>query len=132
MPLQIEGAIVGGLFLSGTASVYNRPQDGSLLLLFQKQVIERMNVFPTAPHANPLDKRLPHSLRGLTLPALRHRYHTWALNRRWPRPAGDNLPVAEAIDVDLENFAEVLKFFMRRVHVFGDVPPPRHEPRLRL
>lgn len=80
VPLQIDGTIVGSLFLSGTASIYNRPQDGSLLLLFQKQVIERMNVFPTSPHANPLDRRLPRSLRGVTLPALQHRYHAWALN----------------------------------------------------
>ena len=58
VPLQIGDAIVGGLFLAGTASVHNAPQDGSLVLQYQGQVIERMNVFPTAPHANPLDKRL--------------------------------------------------------------------------
>jgi hypothetical protein len=132
VPLQISGAIVGGLFLKGTASVHNSPQDGSLLLVYQQQVIERMNVFPTAPHANPLDKRLPQRCRGLTLPALRHRYHPWALNRRWPRPSGDNLPVAEPLDADLANFSEAIKYFMTRIHVSGAVPEPRHEPRLRL
>lgn len=132
VPLQISGAIVGGLFLKGTASVHNSPQDGSLLLVFQQQVIERMNVFPTAPHANPLDKRLPQRWRGLTLPALRHRYPPWILNRRWPRPSDDNLPVAETLDADLANFCEALHYFMTRVHLTGAVPEPRHEPRLRL
>lgn len=58
VPLQVGDAIVGGLFLAGTASVHNALQDGSLVLQYQGQVVERMSVFPTAPHANPLDKRL--------------------------------------------------------------------------
>ena len=132
VPLQIGVAIVGGLFLAGTASVHNAPQDGSLVLQYQGQVIERMNVFPTAPHANPLDKRLSPELRGLTLPAFRHRYHSWARNRRWPRPAGDNLAVAESLDADLANFAEATQYFMQRVRIDDNLPPPRHEPRLKL
>lgn len=132
LPLQIGEAIVSGLFLAGTASIYNSPQDGSLLLLYHGQVIERMNVFPTAPHANPFDKRLSPQLRGLTLQAFQHRYHAWARNRAWPRPATDNLAVAEFIDRDLAKFAEAVQYFMERVHVRGTMPLPPHEPRLPL
>ncbi len=132
VPLQIGDAIVGGLFLNGTAPVHNVPQDGSLVLVYQGQRIERMSVFPRAPHANPLDKRLSPKLRGLTLPAFRHRYHSWARNRLWPRPAGDNLAVAEPLDEDLANFADAIQYFMQRARIDGTLPPPRHEPRLML
>jgi hypothetical protein len=132
VPLRIGDAIVGGLFLAGTASIHNRTQDGSLLLLYGGQVIERMSVFPTGPHPNPLDKRLPPEIRGLTLPASCHRFHAWNRNRRWPRPKGDNLSVAEPIDVRLATFADAIHYFMRRTRIVGALPAPRHEPRLPL
>ena len=46
VPLSIGDEIVGGLFLKGTASVHNTPQDGSLILVYRNNVIERMSVNP--------------------------------------------------------------------------------------
>jgi hypothetical protein len=132
IPLRIRIEIVGGFFLAGTASVHNSPQDGSLVLQYQGQPIERMNVFPTGAHANPMERQLPRGMRGLTLPSRQHRYHAWALNRRWPRAAGDNPPVAEAIDANICNFEMAIQYFLQRVRISGDLPPPRYEPRLNL
>ena len=80
----------------------------------------------------PNRKNLPRRLRGLTLATGAHRYHPWALNRRWPRPAGDNLPVAEPVDATLEKFAEALHYFLERTRIAGGLPAPPHEPRLAL
>jgi hypothetical protein len=131
VPLEVGGEIVGGLFVAGTASVENRPQDGSLVLLFHDQPIERFNVFPTGAHANPF-KGVARRLRGLTLAAGAHRYYPWSLNRRWPRPAGDNMPVAEPVGETLENFVAALHYFLERTRIAGGLPAPPHEPRLAL
>ena len=131
VPLEVGGEIVGGLFVAGTASVENRPQDGSLVLLFHDQPIERLNVFPTGAPANPF-KGVSRGLRGLTLAAGTHRYYPWALNRRWPRPAGDNLAMAEPVDATLEKFGEALHFFLERTRIAGGLPAPPQEPRLTL
>ena len=66
VPLSIGDEIVGGLFLKGTASVHNTPQDGSLIPVYQNNIIERMNVCPPAPHPI-LFKNVPGLLRGRTL-----------------------------------------------------------------
>lgn len=123
--------IVGGLFLSATASVHETPQHGSLVLTYLGSPIQRLDVFPTAPHVNPF-KNVPKTLRGVTLSAGAHQFHGWALNRRWPRLPADNLPVAEPVDVPMHDFARAIAFFFERANIRGTIPPPPHEPRLRV
>ncbi|MGQ0663310.1 MAG: hypothetical protein ACT4P2_06920 [Pseudomonadota bacterium] len=130
--LEIEGEVRAGLFLTADATGHMRPQQGSLVLVYRNAVIERMSVFPPSAHANPLHKALPRTLRGCILPASAHRYHSWSANRRWPQPPGDNLPVAEPIDEELDSFAAAVQYFCRRANIGGTVPPPPHQPRLPL
>lgn len=129
--LRIRDEIVGGLFLVATASVHQTPQHGSLVLVYQDRVIERMDVLPTSPHTNPL-KNVPRHLRGATLAAGDHQYHPWSLNRRWPRSSTDELPVAEPVNEPLESFGAAIHYFCVRTGIAGDVPLPPHEPGLGL
>ncbi|TVR79105.1 MAG: hypothetical protein EA405_13380 [Rhodospirillales bacterium] len=128
-PLWIGEEIVGGLFLIATASVVATPQHGSLVLVFQDQPIQRLDAFPSAPHANPF-KNVPKELRGLTLPSGDHQFHTWQHNRRWPRPPKDNLPIAAPIDPPLVDYRAAIDFFLTRTNIHGMIPLPPHEPRL--
>lgn len=132
IPLEIGGEVRGGLALDCNASLHATPQQGALVLIYGGAPIERMSFNPPSPHANPMHKSLPHAVRGLTLQALAHRYYPWRLNRRWPRPPGDNLAVAEAVEFPLDSFDAVIHYFCRRTNIVGDLPPPPHEPRLDL
>ncbi|MGQ0696821.1 MAG: hypothetical protein ACT4PZ_01130 [Panacagrimonas sp.] len=132
MPLDVGGAGRTGLELRGNTNRYWTPQDGCLLLVFHGGVIERMNVFPPATHANPFLTSLPKSLRGLVLKPGAHRYYPWTLNRRWPRPTGDNLRVGEEIDEPLDSFEAAIKYFCTRCNISGVPPSPPFEPRLDL
>ena len=130
-PLRIGDEIVGGLFLTATASVHETPQHGSLVLVYQDRPIQRLDIFPAAPHGNPL-KNVSKSLRGLTLPAGQHQLHSWLNNRRWPMPQVDNLPVAEPVDTTLPDYRAAVAFFLNRTNIRDTIPMPPHEPRLKL
>lgn len=131
LPLDI-GDSSTGLELRANTNRYLSPQDGCLLLMYRNGVIERMNVFPRGAHANPFHRDLPKRLRGITLRAGIHRYYSWALNRRWPRLPGDNLPAGEEITEMLDSFAAAAEYFCSRCNILGAVPSPPYEPRLDL
>lgn len=132
VPLDIGDSGRTGLELRGNTNRYLAPQDGCLLLVFRGGVIERMNVFPRAAHPNPFVKTIPKTHRGRTLRAGIHRYYPWLLNRRWPRPPGDNLPVAEEVAESLDSFQAAIEYFCNRTRISGVIPPPPFEPRLDL
>lgn len=128
--LSIGGEVIGGLFLYGDAATHTKMQQGSIVLVYRNVPIERMNVFPSNPHVNPLHKSLSRDVRGRVFEAFTHRYYPWQANRRWPRPPGDNLQVAEKIGDEFVDFRGALRYFCHRVRLVGDIPAPPHEPRL--
>lgn len=130
LALSIGGEVVGGLFLACDATTHTSRQQGSIVLVYRGMPIERMNVFPPNAHANPMHKSLPRGVRGKLLEPFEHRYYAWQANRRWPRPAGDNLQIAEAVAAKLGDFTAGLEYFCARTHIAGAIPPPPHEPRL--
>jgi hypothetical protein len=125
-----EAGVVGSLVLEASATLNSDPQHGSCVLVFEGRPIQRLSFRPDHAHVNPLNKSIPKGLRGLRLPPGASRMYPWTLNRTWPRPASDNVPVAEPIDPEPESFHSALTIFLRLCGIEGDLPPPPWEPRL--
>jgi hypothetical protein len=125
--LVVEGIIRTDVYLAGNAVVHLSPQPVSLILVCGGRPVERLDLFPRAPHTNPPGGRVPRPLRGLILPAGQHQHHAWRLNRTFP--PNWNLPVAEPWSV-LDSVAVAFQSFLAALNIVGDLPLPPHEPRL--
>ncbi len=49
--LIIDEEVRSGLFIASDATVHTSPQQGSIVLIYRNVAIERMSVFPPAPHS---------------------------------------------------------------------------------
>lgn len=128
-PLGIGGVAQGGLELRAQATLHTSPQRGSAILLLSDGKIERMNIIPDHPHANPFEQSAD-QYRGATLPAGVSRVYPWALNRAWPRSRSDNLKIGIVAPEAGDDFLTALRWFATRCNVVGDIPPPPWRPRM--
>lgn len=128
-PVSVNG-VVGGLAIHASATTETSPQRGSCVLVYEGRPIQRLSFMPDHAHHNPFVVSAPAPARGITLPAGRSRFHSWALNRAWPRPPGDNVSIAELLAVEPGSISEALTIFLAACGIDGDLPPPPWEPRL--
>jgi hypothetical protein len=111
---------------------HSQKQRGTFVLRCNDQPLERMSYYPDNRHPNPLDKRLPRDIRGITFAADQHRYYPLLHNFKvygFP-PIGKQIRVCEKIVEDLPSFADGVNYFLRRTAIELEVPDPEFEPRL--
>ena len=126
----LEAGVVGGLILQAHANLHTSPHRGGCVLVFEGRPVQRLTFKPDHAHTNPFTHAIPQPLRGRRLPPEVSRIHPWSLNRVWPRPATDNVQVAESLGVEPESFDTALTIFLDLCGIVGDLPPAPWEPRL--
>jgi hypothetical protein len=128
-PVLVDG-VVGALVFKATATLNTDPQRGSCVLIFEGRPVQRLSHRSGHVHLNPPSKSVDRALRGARLPPDLTRVHLCSLNRVWPRPEGDNLPVGQVLDPQPISLAESLANFLALSGIRGDLPAAPWEPTL--
>ncbi len=130
-PVARDG-LLSSLQLEATVTLRTDPQTGRVVLLFERRPIQRLSIWPTHPHPNPMAATVPMTLRGLRFDAGLSRAHLWRDNRRWPRPVGDNVNVASPLAMEPQSLGEGFTLFLALCGIDADLPQPPWTPRLPL
>lgn len=126
IPLRlIEGDSLP-LQLRGHATLTAARQRGGMVILVDDQPVQRINIFPDGPHANPFHRDIPEALRGLRHPPHHARIYLWKNGRYLP----SKTEVASEIDPQPTDFDAAARYFLLASAIVGDIPSPPHTPRL--
>jgi hypothetical protein len=128
-PVGVVGGALSSARVTASVSLTARPQNGSVTLLFEDVVVQRMGLFGDHRHVNPFGQG-PQSLQGITFTPGRCLLHSWQNNRRWPRSPGDNCRTAATLPIEPARIDEALTIFLSLCAIDATLPPAPWRPTL--
>ena len=129
--LDDGGTVIGGLSLRSSVPVHlPAPQRGSVVLVLDRQPLQRLSFRPDHVHVNPSRPPIVRALQRQRLLPDRSRIYRWRDDPLWPRP--DKLAVASPLLPEPADLTAAFALFLEECGISGYLPTPPHRPKLEL